>query len=42
MFMFLDDEVQEGYVTLDDELMDTLDNAYIQMSAAKKQRRGES
>ena len=42
MFMFLYDEVQEGYVTLDDELMDTLDNAYIQMSAAKKQLRGEN
>ncbi len=41
MFMFLYDEVQEGYVTLDDELMDTLDNAYVQMSAAKKQLRGE-
>ena len=41
MFMFLYEEVQEGYVTLDSELTETLDDAYIQMSAAKKQLRGD-
>ncbi len=42
MFMFLYDEVEEGYVTLDDDLMDTLESAYTQMSAAKKQLHGEN
>ena len=42
MFMFLYDEVKEGYVTLDDDLMDTLESAYTQMSAAKKQLHGEN
>ena len=42
MFMFLYDEVKEGYVTLEDDLMDTLESAYTQMSAAKKQLKGEN
>ena len=42
MFMFLYEEVQDGYVTLDSELTETLDDAYIQMSAAKKQLRGDN
>ena len=32
MFLFLYDEVQQGYVTLDDELQSTLDDAYTQMT----------
>lgn len=42
MFMFLYDEVQDGYVNLDDDLMEMLDSAYIQMDAAKKQLKGEN
>lgn len=37
IFMFLYDEVEEGYVTLDNELQETLNDAYKQMSDAKKQ-----
>lgn len=42
MFMFLYDEVQDGYVNLDDDLMEMLNSAYIQMDAAKKQLKGEN
>lgn len=42
MFMFVYDEVEEGYVTLDDELQDTLDDAYRQMNFAKNQLQGEN
>lgn len=42
MFMFLYDEVQDGYVNLDDDLMEILESAYIQMDAAKKQLKGEN
>lgn len=42
MFMFLYDEVQDGYVNLDDDLMEMLESAYIQMDAAKKQLKGEN
>ena len=35
MIMFLYDEVEEGYVTLDDDLMDTLENAHTLMKVAK-------
>ncbi len=42
MFMFVYDEVDEGYVTLDDELQDTLDDAYRQMNFAKNQLQGEN
>lgn len=40
IFFFLYEEVQEGYVTLDDELNDTLEEAYNQMTLAKKQLQG--
>lgn len=40
MFMFLYDEVQEGYVTLDDELNDTLEDAHEQMQIALDQLQG--
>ncbi len=40
MFMFVYDEVQQGYVTLDDELMDTLNNANSMMNFAKNQLQG--
>ncbi|MGN1188064.1 MAG: MMPL family transporter, partial [Lachnospiraceae bacterium] len=42
MFMFLYDEVQEGYVTLDDELMDMLEEAHTLMKVAKDQLQGEN
>ncbi len=42
MFMFLYDEVQEGYVTLDEDTMETLDDAYRMMSFAKNQLKGEN
>lgn len=41
MFMFLYDEVQEGYVTLDDDLMNNLEDAHRQMSIAQDQLQGE-
>lgn len=41
MFMFVHDEVEEGYVSLDDELKDTLDDAYRMMNFARKQLEGE-
>jgi predicted RND superfamily exporter protein len=41
MFLFLYDEVQQGYVTLDDELQSTLDDAYTQMTNAKLQLQSE-
>lgn len=41
MFMFLYDEVDEGYVTLDDELMDTLEDAHTKMQIALDQLQGE-
>lgn len=41
MFMFLYDEVQEGYVTLDDDLMDELETAHQQMSIAQDQLQSE-
>lgn len=42
MIMFLYDEVEEGYVTLDDDLMDTLGNAHTLMKVAKDQLQGEN
>lgn len=42
MFMFVYDEVDEGYVTLEEELQDTLDDAYRQMNFAKNQLQGEN
>lgn len=40
IFMFLYDEVQEGYVTLDDEMMDTLEDAHTKMQIALDQLQG--
>ncbi len=42
MFLFVYDEVEEGYVTLEDELQETLDDAYKQMNFAKNQLQGEN
>ena len=41
MFLFLYDEVRQGYVTLDDDLQSTLDDAYTQMTNAKLQLQGD-
>jgi len=41
IFMFLYDEVDEGYVTLDDDLMDTLEDAHTKMQIALDQLQGE-
>lgn len=41
MFMFIHDEVEDGYVTLDDDLKEKLDDAYKQMNFAKDQLQGE-
>ncbi|WP_242830044.1 MMPL family transporter [Butyrivibrio sp. XPD2002] len=41
MVMFLHDEVEEGYVTLEDSMKEKLDDAYEQMNIAKKQLQGE-
>jgi predicted RND superfamily exporter protein len=41
MLMFLYDEVDEGYVTLDDDLMDTLETAHQSMQIALDQLQGE-
>ena len=42
MFMFVHKEVDEGYVTLDDETQETLDDAYKMMNFAKTQLQGEN
>ena len=42
MFMFVHKEVDEGYVTLDDETKKTLDDAYKMMNFAKTQLQGEN
>ena len=42
MFMFVHDEVEEGYVTLENDLQDTLDEAYDAMNFAKNQLQGEN
>ena len=41
IFMFLYDEVNEGYVTLEDDMMDTLESAHTQMQIALDQLQGE-
>jgi len=41
MFMFLHDAVEEGYVSLDEDLTEELDSAYEQMSNAEIQLQGE-
>ena len=42
MFMFLYDEVDEGYITLDDDMMDTLEDAHTKMKIAQDQLQGEN
>ncbi len=42
MFMFVHKEVEEGYVTLDDDAKKTLDDAYKLMNFAKSQLQGEN
>ena len=42
MFLFLYQEVDEGYVTLDADLQKQLDDAYRQMTFAKNQLQGEN
>ncbi|MCH5255177.1 MAG: MMPL family transporter [Lachnospiraceae bacterium] len=41
IFMFLYDEVDEGYVTLEDDMMETLENAHTQMQIALDQLQSE-
>lgn len=41
MFMFVYDEVEEGYVTLDSETMDTLKKAHDAMTFGRNQLQGE-
>ncbi|MBR6469758.1 MAG: MMPL family transporter, partial [Lachnospiraceae bacterium] len=41
MFMFIHQEVDEGYVTLDEETTDKLNDAYKLMNFAKEQLQGE-
>ncbi len=41
MFIFVKQEVDEGYVTLDDDLQETLDDAYDQIMFGKNQLQGE-
>ena len=41
MFMFIHNEVEEGYVTLDEDAMEKLDDAYKLMNFAKEQLQGE-
>ncbi len=41
IFMFLYDEVDEGYVTLDDDTMETLEDAHTSMQIALDQLQGE-
>ena len=42
MFMFLYEEVEEGYVTVDSDVKEELDDAYRMMDFAKKQLKGEN
>lgn len=41
MFLFLYQEVDEGYVTLDDDQMERINDAYRQINVAKNQLQGE-
>ncbi len=41
MFLFVKEEVDEGYVTLDDDLNKTLDDAYEKMMFAKRQLKSD-
>lgn len=40
MFLFLYQEVEEGYVTLDDDQMKTIEDAYTQITVARNQLQG--
>ncbi|NLC67791.1 MAG: MMPL family transporter [Clostridiaceae bacterium] len=42
MFIFLCGQAKEGYVKLDQDLQETLDEAYTQMSIVKQQLQGEN
>lgn len=42
MLMFVHDEVDEGYVSLDADVKETLDDAYTQINFGKQQLEGES
>jgi len=42
MFLFLHQEIEEGYVTLDDEKQKTVDDAYTMITIAKNQLQGEN
>jgi predicted RND superfamily exporter protein len=42
MFIFLYGQVKEGYIKLDQDLQETLDEAYAQMSIVKQQLQGEN
>lgn len=42
MFMFLYDQMQEGYVTLDSEMTETIEDLHVQLSDAKLQLLGEN
>ncbi|MCR5303175.1 MAG: MMPL family transporter [Lachnospiraceae bacterium] len=42
MFMYIHDEIEEGYVSLDDDTKETLDDAYKMMNFAKEQLQGEN
>ncbi|MDD3429526.1 MAG: MMPL family transporter [Oscillospiraceae bacterium] len=42
MFLYLYDRVQDGYVTLDSDMQESLDDAHKQMSDAKAQLQGEN
>lgn len=42
MFLFLHKEVEEGYVTLEDDQQKTVDDAYTKITIAKNQLQGEN
>jgi len=42
MFMFLYDQVRDGYIKLDNDLQEKLDDAYSQMNDARQQLQGEN
>lgn len=42
MFLFLHQEVEEGYVTLDEEQQKTINDAYTSITVAKSQLQGEN
>ena len=42
MFMFVYDQMQAGYVTLDDDMTKTIEDLHIQLSDALKQLKGEN